>query len=262
MFYNTFTFIGIDPTAGQRPMTYAALDGDLCLLALGQGNLEDVLAFSAGQRQAFIAISAPRQPNLGLMDRPEVRSTLYPAPRPGRWSNSRVAEYLLRQHNISAPQTPGEAAAAPNWMQMGFTLYQRLGGLDYQTYPGGEATRQLLEVYPHASFTAWMGRAPFPKQSLTGRLQRQLMLYERRINITDPMRFFEEITRHKLLLGKLPEDVLNSPAELDALAAAYSAWLAATSPDRTTLLGHPEEGQIVLPVPELKARYDPCPSET
>jgi predicted RNase H-like nuclease len=66
---------------------------------------------------------------------------------------------------------------------------------------------------------------------------------------------FEEITRHRLLQGILPVNDLCSPGELDALVGAYTAWLAATKPDQITLLGDPDEGQIVLPVPELKAHY-------
>jgi hypothetical protein len=76
MFFTDTTFVGIDPTAGQRPFSYAALDNDLRLMALGQGDMEEVLAFVAGQRQALVAVCAPRQPNLGLLARQEVRQAL------------------------------------------------------------------------------------------------------------------------------------------------------------------------------------------
>jgi hypothetical protein len=45
MLFTEALFVGIDPTAGQRPMTYAALDSKLTLVALDQAELEDVLAF-------------------------------------------------------------------------------------------------------------------------------------------------------------------------------------------------------------------------
>ena len=45
MLFNETTFIGIDPTAGKRPMAYAALDRDLRPLALGEGDLDAVAAF-------------------------------------------------------------------------------------------------------------------------------------------------------------------------------------------------------------------------
>lgn len=255
LFTSHTTFLGIDPTAGQRPFSYAAIDGERQLLALGQGSIDEVLAFVAGQRQAYVAVCAPTRPNQGLMERPALRESLSPAPRPGRWVNFRLAEYLLRQHNISCPQTGSTEENCPAWMRMGFLLYRRLEKMDYCPYPTDEAPRQYLEVYPHASFCALLGQAPFPKQSLEGRIQRQLVLDENNLHIPDPMRFFEEITRRRLLQGILPTEDLYTPGELDALVAAYTAWMAATHPEQVSILGHPEEGQIVLPAPELKRRY-------
>jgi hypothetical protein len=254
MLFANLTFIGIDPTAGQRPFSYAALDGDLRMLALGQGDMDDILAFVAGQRQAYVAVSAPTRPNQGLLADPQVRQSLNPPPRPGRWLDFRVAEYQLRQHNISIPQTPAVENESPNWMQMGFKLYRRLEALDYQPYRADEARRQFMEIYPHASFTLLLGVLPFPKHTLEGRIQRQLILHALNINVPDAMLFFEEITRHRLLNGILPTDDLYSAGELDALMAAYTAWLAANQPDKVCLVGDPDEGQIVLPG-ELKPRY-------
>jgi hypothetical protein len=253
--YTETTFIGIDPTAGQRPFVYAALNSDLRLLALGHGEMNDVLAFAAGQRQAVVAVCAPRQPNLGIMEQTEVRQQFSPPPRPGRWTNFRAAEYALRQHNIAAPRTPASADQAPNWMQVGFTLFHRLEGLGYQEFPTSDANHQTLEVYPHACYTVLLGQAPFPKYTLEGRIQRQLCLYERKLGVPDPMRFFEEITRHRLLNGILPLDELLTPGELDALVAAYTACVASTDPEKVTSLGHPKEGQVYLPIERLKSRY-------
>ncbi len=254
MLFANLTFIGIDPTAGQRPFSYAALDGDLQMLALGQGDLDDILAFVAGQRQAYVAVNAPVRPNQGLLANPQVRQSLNPPPRPGRWLDFRVAEYLLRQHNIVIPQTSADEQDCPNWMQMGFKLYRRLEALDYLPYRAEEARRQYLEIYPHASFTMLLEVLPFPKHTLEGRIQRQLILYALNINVPDAWLFFEEITRHRLLKGILPADELYSPGELDALVAAYTAWLAANQPDQVCLVGDAREGQIVLPG-ELKPRY-------
>ena len=254
MLFSNLTFIGIDPTAGQRPFTYAALDNDLRMLALGQGDMDDILAFVAGQRQAYVAVNAPNRPNQGLLADPQVRQSLDPPPRPGRWLDFRVAEYQLRQHNIHIPQTPGDEHASPNWMQMGFKLFRRLETLDYQPYQTDGARRQYMESYPHASFTLLLGVVPFPKHTLEGRIQRQLILHALNINVPDAMLFFEEITRHRLLNGILPSENLYTPEELDALVAAYTAWLAASQPDKVCLVGNPYEGQIILPG-ELKPHY-------
>jgi hypothetical protein len=255
MFYDHPTYIGIDPTAGVKPLVYAAIDNDLRLLALGQGSLNEVLAFAAGQKQAVVAICAPRKPNIGLMTRPDVRRSLTPMPHPGRWENFRLADFLIRQHNIAIPQTPADENECPNWMKMGFVLFRRLEELGYQSYPRKEIGKLILEVYPHAVFSVLLGVLPLPKNTLEGRLQRQLTLFQLDLEIPDPMRFFEEITRHKLLKGVLPFDDIYTATELDSLAAAYTAWLAATHPEQTVLIGDPEEGQIVLPVAELKPHY-------
>ena len=53
----------------------------------------------------------------------------------------------------------------------------------------------------------------------------QLALYEADIDVPDAMRLFEEITRHRILNGILPTETLYSSQELDALIAAYTAWL-------------------------------------
>jgi hypothetical protein len=255
MFSSHTTYLGIDPTAGDRPLTYVALDQDLSLLAIGQGDMEEVLAFVAGQRSAVVGVCAPGSPNQGLMDRAEVRDRLSPSPRPGRWRNFRVVEYQLRQHNIYIPQTAAQAESCPRWMQQGFILYQRLKVLNYRRYPQKEAEHQYLEVYPHASFAALLEHLPFTKHSLEGRIQRQLVLYKCDLNIPDPMYIFEEITRHRLMQGILPIEDLYQVEELDAMVAAFTAWKAGTQPDQVAMVGDSREGQIVMPVSEILSRY-------
>ncbi|MGD2156126.1 MAG: DUF429 domain-containing protein [Anaerolineales bacterium] len=255
MFFDHTTFIGIDPTAGQRPITYAALDIDLRLLALGEGDIEEVTAFAGGQKSAYVAVSAPRRPNQGLMKSPEVRETLSPVPRPGRWSGFRVVEYQLFQHNIRIPRTPSKVKDCPNWMRLGFDLYQRLVRLGYKSYPASESPCQVLEVYPHAAFTVLLERLPFPKRSLEGRLQRQLILHSKALEIPDPMRIFEEITRYRMLQGVLPLDGLYNHEELEALVGAFTAWMAVNRPEEVSILGDPEEGQIVLPMAKIQEKY-------
>jgi hypothetical protein len=167
------------------------------------------------------------------MDRAEVRDRLSPPPRPGRWRNFRVVEYQLRQHNIYIPQTAAQAEDCPRWMQQGFILYQRLKHLDYRP----------------------LEHLPFTKHSLEGRIQRQLVLYKCDLNIPDPMYIFEEITRHRLMQGILPIEDLYQVEELDAMVAAFTAWMAGTQPDQVSMLGDSREGQIVIPTPEILSRY-------
>lgn len=253
--FSRSTFIGIDPTAGEKPFSYAALDQDLRLLALGTGNIDEVLAFAAGQHRAVVAICSPRQPNQGVMSKREVRQSLSPMPASGRWMNFRLGDYLLRQHRITIPQTPSNEDECPQWMRNGFQVYRRLAEFGYVLYPQDQAERQMLEVYPHAVFAVMLGVLPFQKNTLEGRIQRQLILYEQRLQVPDPLRIFEEITRHRLLKGLLSLEDLLSAGELDALSGAYTAWKAAIHPDQVIRLGDPQEGQIILPA-ALKETYD------
>jgi predicted RNase H-like nuclease len=168
-----------------------------------------------------------------------------------------LCEYELRRRNLRLYNTPAREQDAPRWMRVGFELYRRLWGLDFRFFSAGQpsAPRTMLEVHPHACFGALLGRRPFLKQTLEGRLQRQLALYDCKVDVPDAMRVFEEITRHRLLKGVLPLEPLYSAGELDALVAAYTSWLAALHPEQVTLLGDPQEGQVVLPGVELKLRY-------
>jgi hypothetical protein len=256
MLFTKTVFIGIDPTAGKRPFVCAALDYDLQLIALFEGPIDEIMAFVGGQEKALIGITAPQSPNKGLMAKDEIRNQLTPKPRPGRWAGFRMVEYELRQRGINIHRTPGKKEIFPHWMQNGFALFRDLEKFGYKQYPSEEEDdRQIMEIYPHAAFTCLLERTPFPKKSLEGRLQRQLILHSHNLGIPDPMLVFEEITRHRLLKGVIPLDELYGAEELDALVAAYTAWMGATNPDKVVSIGDSNEGKIVLPVRELKSRY-------
>ena len=252
-------YIGIDlaplPGRSTRSFTLMTLDSTLRLQAAIQCNQAAAQEYLAKQTDAFVAIASPRRPGMGLMQQADFRRRLTPPPAPGRWKNYRVAEYLLRQHNLPIPAAPASIEKAPAWMRDGFELYTWLAAAGYQDYPHPESPRQLLEAQPHAAYSALLEHQPFARGTLEGRLQRQLILTTLRLRIPDPMVFFEEVTRHKLLHGNLPLQTVYTPTELDALAAAYTAFLAANFPERTCRLGEPEEGQIVLPVTALQETY-------
>ncbi len=268
MSISSTTFIGIDPTAGGKPFTFAALDAERRLLALDGCELDEVLAFVGGQEAATVAVNAPSAPNLGLVKKKLEAQSLTPgygSPKAGyhipRGVDMRLAEYELRQRGILLSSTPGRAESCPEWMQLGFILYRKLAGMGFQPYPADRvgaaqnASHQWLETHPHAAFCALIGQPPLSKPSLEGRLQRQLALYELGVGIKDPMDFFEEITRHRLVKGILPLEVIYTPEQLDALVAAYTAYVAANKPEEILFIGEKEEGRIVLPVGELKGRY-------
>jgi len=253
MLFTDSVFVGIDPTSARKSFTYAALDRGLNLVTLADGELEDALAFLAAQKSARVAVNAPSNVNLGLV-RAKMKQEML-TPHQIRGAEFRLAEYELRQHGIAVSGTSARAELCPAWMQASFELYRKLEKIGFQKYPQKDAPHQILETHPHACFCALAGQLPLSKPTLEGRLQRQLILYERGVRIKDPMDFFEEITRYKMMKGIFPIELIYPTEILDALIAAYTAWLTMHHLDNISLIGDPQEGQIVLPVSEIKSKY-------
>lgn len=245
-------YLGVDPTAGRTPYTWAVLDVDCQLYALAGGELDEVLALADGQVSMLVAINAPPRPNQGLV---REKLAAVQASSHLRGADMRMAEHLLRERGISVPPTPSRPEICAAWIQMGFDLHRKLDESGFPLYPGGNASCQRLETNPHAVFSILLGQVPLPKPTLEGRLQRQLALHGQGAGISDPMDFFEEITRHKLLRGALPMEFIYTAEELDALAAAFTAWSVVNRPDETTIVGEKREGEIYLPLGELKEKY-------
>jgi hypothetical protein len=172
-----------------------------------------------------------------------------------RRTELRLAEYELRQRGITVTKTASNAASCPEWMQAGFALYRKFEKTGFKKYPDKDSAFQFLETNAHACFCVLAGEAALAKPSLESRLQRHLILYECGLHIKDPMDFFEEITRYKISKGIWPVEMLYQPGQLDAMVAAYTAWLAAEKPTRIIKVGDIHEGQIILPGTELKDKY-------
>ncbi len=224
-------FIGVLPAGGRHPLAYAALGMDQQLIALADRSFEEVVIAASSQPGVLAAIASPSRPG-----------------QPG----GRLAERALCERGVDVPLTPPDESDCPGWVRRGFRLYRRLQGLGFAPYPDAAAVSCWLEVNPQATFQAILGHAPLPRGTLEGRLQRQLALYEAGVCIPDPMDFFEEVTRHRLLRGSLPMEQVCSPTALDALAAAHTAWLAGVHPERLEMLGSQEEGlvAVVRPAPQ------------
>jgi hypothetical protein len=152
-------------------------------------------------------------------------------------------------------KTSANAASCPACVQAGFEMYRKLEKMGFQEYSEKGSAHQLLETHPHACYCVLVGHVPLAKLSLEGRLQRQITLYECGLRIKDPMDFFEEITRYKIAKGTWPMELVYQPDQLDAMAAAYTAWVAVERQEQLTRVGDIREGQITLPVSELKERY-------
>lgn len=248
MSLNSLTCVGVHLSASPKPFTFAALDEEQRILAFGEGEMVDALSYLAGLGRAVVAVSAPARTNSGFLDTPEARERLNLPP--GRWVTLRSAEYELDQAGMAVPHTPVRAESVPLWMRAGFRFYEQLNALGYQPYPAPEAPRQWLETQADAAYWSLLGVVTFPYGSLESRLQRQLALAGCGLPVPDAMDFFEEVTRYKLLRGQLPLEGIYSPAELNALVCAHTAWLAASRPDALRCLGQPEDGLVYLPAPD------------
>lgn len=245
--------VGVDCTSGRRAFTYAVLDGNLRVLKLSEADLDELIAFLKLQEAAHVAVNSPSHLNVGVIRR---RLQSQRGQEHGiRGAEIREAEYELHSRGISVSGTPRAEALCSGWIQLGLELYRRLASLAFESYPAKGALRQWLETHPHAGFCALLGAAPLPKPTLEGRLQRALALFERGVRIHDPMAFLEEITRHRLLHGLLPMELMLNQEQLDALLAAYTAWLTAVKPMEVMQLGNRQEGFITLPVPDLHDKY-------
>ena len=247
-------YIGIDPTSGNKDFGYAVLDRGLNLLSLSEADMDEMRVIIDSYESSCVAVNAPAQVNQGVVKEKLAMDGVKPR-RALRGIDIRMAEYELRQRGIAVTGTPSREEFCPAWMQVGFGLYRELSALGFKPFGAEDAPRQFLETHPHACFCALMDGIPFAKPTLEGRLQRQLLLNDRRVRITDGMMFFEEITRFKLMRGILPESILYSPEELDVLVAAYTAWVAAEESAHVTTLGDPAEGLVVLPVEKLFEMY-------
>lgn len=115
----------------------------------------------------------------------------------------------------------------------------------FKSLPEGDHPKQWFETNSQDCFQRLGGHKLLPRRSLEGRLQRSAILYEQGLPLTDPMDIFEEITRFKLIQGQLPLDQIPTSRELDALVAAYLAWMMVNHPRQTQA-----QGAFVLPVTE------------
>lgn len=227
-------------------MLWAAINLKGELLAIREGTVEDVITFIRGIPQVAVCINSPAGVSAQLISNPQIRATLNPQPRAGKYSRFRVCEYLLKCRNIRLIPASAKQDQAPDWMIKGFALFNGLMKID---------ALPVFETNAHAAFCALLGRIPFLKQTSEGQIQRQLVLIQAGLQLADPLNYYEEITRRKLLQGILPDGKIYSSRELDALVSALNARQQIHFPDEAIILGEPQEGQISLPVKSLKDHY-------
>lgn len=240
-------FAGIELGGQRTGFTCAILDGSLRILFMGtmapldwQGVLDSASKITA-------AINSPLTLNHGYMADAEYRQQLASVPPRNRYTDMRVCEYELISRGLSPSRTPHSVAKFSTSLQKALKFSSEMGMNGFQYWPFPNTSRQMLETSADASYWSMLGIKPFSATSLEGRIQRQLALQVRRVPVKDTMIFFEEVTRHRLLTGKLPDEMILSTPILNALAAAYTAWVVVNRPGESAQLGEEDEGYIYLP---------------
>jgi predicted nuclease with RNAse H fold len=241
-------FIGVDTTAGKRPSTIAIVSASLRILHLESRPLNQVIQMIADHPNVVCGVDAPIEHSRSLLTDPKTRERMGLNPSQHNYSSYRVCEYDLRRRGIYSYKTPVERQKAPTWMQESWRLYDHLRAMGFAPYPS-RGPRVMFETYPHAAYTMLIKKRPYPKDSLEGRIQRQLLLYREGVEVPDAMECFEEWTRHRFISGDLPMDNLYEHDALDALIAAYTAFMLHREPQNVTAIGELSDGQIFVPVP-------------
>jgi predicted nuclease with RNAse H fold len=240
-------FIGIDLGGTRGSFTCAILDENRRIQFRGEVTQDEWLAKLDACPIAIAAITSPINLNEGVMADDIIRSLLTVPPPPKKYTSMRQWEYELLVRGFTTPRMPNAYESCSPALQRALRFASNLAAQGFKRWPAPGAERQLMETHPDAAYAQLLGAKLNPLKTLEGRIQRQLLLQEEHLNVRDPMIFFEEITRHKMLIGQMPEGILISPVELNALIAAYTAWSAYTNPTGVTRLGEANEGCIILP---------------
>ena len=166
-----------------------------------------------------------------------------------RWDIPQVITHLEQfDHVILAVNLlVGRKSPSLRSQKISDDLKSKIIEADFRPYLTSNASRQWVETNPIECYRSFAGQKLLPRRSLGGQLQRALILYEQGLQIADPMDFFEEITRHHVLAGVMPTELLYSASELDALAAASVAWMLINKPVQVDLTKDVGKGMIVIP---------------
>jgi predicted nuclease with RNAse H fold len=116
----------------------------------------EVRALAARHRSdgpLWVGVDAPRQPL------PTPRTVSF---RSGRWQSlqgvgkGRHCEIVVKSLGLANPQWTPLASDAPDWMRLGFSLFEALEGMG-----------SVLEVFPTASYRALHGQGPAPRVTIS-----------------------------------------------------------------------------------------------
>lgn len=245
-------FAGIDFSTGRQRLTVALLSPRLEVRSTKEHTPEETLEELASLGAVTVAVGGP----LRLLQTEMAEEALIGESPEGRSKRTRAAEADLARRGIPVRRTPALESAAPAWMRSSLRMAKEFAARGFsEGKEGRESPRVMIETHPVACAAALLGRLPFRRETLEGRIQRQLALLREKVELPDPMDALEEITAHHILSGRLALEGIRRADELDALLAAYTAWRAYSSPDAVTWLGDDADGWICLPVKEMLEKY-------
>ena len=248
----SITYLGVNIKSRDSQICFAALDHEVRLIALSVGSMQDVMAYIAGQKCAVIGINGPSHINLGLAKERINSKKLDENPDSITTNNMRLCELELLLRGYSPVLTPSTITKCPKWVRSSFSLFRYCERLGYEIYNNSDKDKLLYEVNSEVNFGFFSNSNLLDKTLLESRLQRQLILYEMGLDIPDPMNYYEELTRHRLIKGILPLEDIYTIEELNAMAAAFSVFLISKDPLQAEWLGDPQEGQIAIPPGRIK----------
>jgi hypothetical protein len=158
-----------------------------------------------------------------------------------QWEFSEVLRCLQEHEHVKLAIHPSNTITGRELFQI---FQQRIAEIGFRPSSTMEGSHLWIESNAEECYRVFQPNL-FSRQSLEGRLQRGLILYDEDLQIPDPMEFFEEITRHKLLQGVLPSEYIHSSRQLDALMMAYISWMTG-NPSRKLV----NRDNLTLPAPE------------
>ena len=241
-------YMGIDLTSQRNSLTCAAIDASRKLLFCDTVTPLDWENLLNSYQDVLLGVNSPLTMNLGYMADEEYRGQLSNPPSKSRYTDLRVCEYQLICQGISPTRTPKNVSKFSPALQRAYKFASELGMKGFQFWPFPNSRYQMFEINADAAYWSLLDVKPFTASSLEGRIQRQLCLQSNSVAVKDPMSFFEEITRHRLLSGKLPDEMILPPTALNALVGALTAWVVANRPAEYKRFGEADEGVIYLPL--------------
>ena len=234
-------FVGLNVNSRPPHFTVVGLDAKLNTLFDFTGNWEDISSRLDEYQQIILALNSPVSPNTDFLRHSQKKKH-----KPGKWPDVRCIEYELAEYGAPIYHTPKKKSNLLASQQYGSKLVENLksvGFIDLES----DGEKRLIEVPAETAFWSIDRKPLFEEFSFIGRIQRQLLLLELGFKLPDPMDFFEELTRFKLLTGKAPLDMVFDVSRLNACINAFTALKIKKDPSRVAKLGYPQEGYLYLP---------------